>query len=93
MADAYVSSSHAAPGAHGASGPTIRFGFGRIALYALLAVLAVLFLMPVYVMVVNSLKPLEEIRSGNLMALLRHGRSSRGSPRGARRRSACNPRA
>ena len=44
-------------------------GAGRIALYALLVVLAVLFLMPVYVMVVNSLKPLDEIRSGNLLAL------------------------
>jgi len=44
-------------------------GMGRIALYALLVVLAFFFLMPVYVMVVNSLKPLDEIRSGNLMAL------------------------
>jgi ABC-type glycerol-3-phosphate transport system permease component len=41
----------------------------RFVLYAVLAVLALVFLMPVYVMVVNSLKPLEEIRSGNLMAL------------------------
>jgi len=41
----------------------------RIALYAVLLFLALLFLMPVYVMVVNSLKPLDEIRSGNLMAL------------------------
>jgi glucose/mannose transport system permease protein len=44
-------------------------GLGRFALYALLVVLAIFFLMPVYVMVVNSLKPLDEIRSGNLMAL------------------------
>ncbi len=41
----------------------------RTVLYTLLLVLAVLFLLPVYVMVVNSLKPLDEIRSGNLMAL------------------------
>jgi glucose/mannose transport system permease protein len=41
----------------------------RFALYAVLLFLALLFLMPVYVMVVNSLKPLDEIRSGNLMAL------------------------
>jgi glucose/mannose transport system permease protein len=54
---------------HGASGPAVRFSIGRVALYALLVVLALLFLMPVYVMVVNSLKPLDEIRSGNLMAL------------------------
>jgi glucose/mannose transport system permease protein len=54
---------------HGASGLAPRFGVGRAALYALLLVLAFVFLMPVYVMVVNSLKPLDEIRSGNLMAL------------------------
>jgi glucose/mannose transport system permease protein len=41
----------------------------RILLYAVLLSLALLFLLPVYVMVVNSVKPLEEIRSGNLMAL------------------------
>src|SRR5262249_39591577 len=34
-----------------------------------LVLLALVFLMPVYVMVVNSLKPLDEIRTGNLMAL------------------------
>jgi len=49
--------------------PAVSFGVGRLALYALLVVLAFVFLMPVYVMVVNSLKPLDEIRSGNLMAL------------------------
>jgi len=42
---------------------------GRIVLYALLLALAVLFLMPVYVMAVNSFKPLDEIRTGNLMSL------------------------
>jgi glucose/mannose transport system permease protein len=41
----------------------------RLVLYAVLLVLAFAFLMPVYVMVINSLKPLEEIRSGNLMTL------------------------
>jgi glucose/mannose transport system permease protein len=40
----------------------------RWALYAVLLFLAVLFAMPLYVMAVNSLKPLDEIRSGNLMA-------------------------
>ncbi len=45
------------------------FGLGRLLLYALLLVMAVVFLLPVYVMVVNSLKPLDEIRGGNLMAL------------------------
>jgi glucose/mannose transport system permease protein len=41
----------------------------RVLLYAVLLSLAFLFLLPVYVMVVNSVKPLDEIRSGNLMAL------------------------
>jgi glucose/mannose transport system permease protein len=41
----------------------------RVALYAVLLFLALLFLLPVYVMLANSLKPLEEIRSGDLMAL------------------------
>ena len=40
----------------------------RWALYAVLLFLAALFAMPLYVMAVNSLKPLDEIRSGNLMA-------------------------
>jgi glucose/mannose transport system permease protein len=41
----------------------------RVVLYAVLLFLALLFLLPVYVMLANSLKPLEEIRSGDLMAL------------------------
>ncbi len=41
----------------------------RVALYLILIVTAFAFIMPVYVMVVNSLKPLDEIRSGDLMAL------------------------
>ena len=45
------------------------FRADRIVLYAVLLCLALLFLLPVYVMVVNSIKPLDEIRSGNLMAL------------------------
>src|SRR5258706_2980889 len=44
-------------------------GGDRIVLYAVLLCLAFLFLLPVYVMVCNSVKPLDEIRSGNLMAL------------------------
>jgi len=67
MANAQLS--HAAPHIHGAAGRATTFGVGRIVLYALLVALAFLFLMPVYVMVVNSLKPLDEIRGGNLMAL------------------------
>src|SRR5258706_13736901 len=44
------------------------FRAARFFLSAVLLCLAFLFLMPVYVMVVNSVKPLDEIRSGNLMA-------------------------
>jgi glucose/mannose transport system permease protein len=45
------------------------FEADRVVLYVVLLCLALLFLLPVYVMVVNSVKPLDEIRSGNLMAL------------------------
>jgi len=38
-------------------------------LYAILLLFAFLFLMPIYVMVINSIKPLDEIRAGNLVAL------------------------
>ena len=41
----------------------------RLVLYAMLIVTAFLFILPVYVMAVNSLKPLDEIRNGNLMTL------------------------
>lgn len=43
----------------------------RAGLYALLIAFALYYLMPLYVMVVTSLKSLEEIRSGSLMALPR----------------------
>jgi glucose/mannose transport system permease protein len=58
-----------AVGLPGSSVNRFSIGLGRIALYALLAALAILFLLPVYVMVVNSFKPLDEIRTGNLMSL------------------------
>jgi glucose/mannose transport system permease protein len=60
---------HAIVHVHGASGIQPRLDLARIALYAVLFACAVVFLMPVYVMVVNSFKPLDEIRSGNLMSL------------------------
>ncbi|HEY2926416.1 MAG TPA: carbohydrate ABC transporter permease [Albitalea sp.] len=56
-------------GLAGTSASRFSIGVGRIALYAVLAALAVAFLLPVYVMVVNSFKPLDEIRTGNLMSL------------------------
>ncbi len=43
----------------------------RIAIYTALIVLAVYYLLPFYVMVVNSLKPLDEIREGDMLALPR----------------------
>ena len=42
---------------------------GRIGLYAFLVTAAVFFLTPLYIMVVTSLKPMEEIRLGNLFSL------------------------
>ena len=40
----------------------------RVLLYVVVGFFALLFAMPLYVMLVNSLKPLDEIRSGDLMA-------------------------
>ena len=40
----------------------------RVLLYTLLGIFALLFAMPLYVMLVNSIKPLDEIRGGDLMA-------------------------
>ncbi len=42
---------------------------GRALLYTLLLVLALIYLLPIWVMVVNSFKPLDEIRSGDLMSV------------------------
>jgi glucose/mannose transport system permease protein len=46
-----------------------HFTPGRIGLYALLISSAAFFLIPLYVMITTSLKPMEEIRLGNLFAL------------------------
>ena len=43
--------------------------YGRLFIYALLALFALLYLTPLYVMLTTSFKDIEEIRSGNLMAL------------------------
>jgi glucose/mannose transport system permease protein len=43
--------------------------FARALIYALLIIIAVYYLLPLYVMVVNSLKPLEEIRQGQMLNL------------------------
>jgi glucose/mannose transport system permease protein len=50
----------------------VRTGiFARALIYALLILLACYYLLPLYVMLVNSLKPLDEIREGNMLALPR----------------------
>ncbi len=41
----------------------------RVALYTILIFMAAVYLLPLFVMVLNSLKDMEEIRSGNLLAL------------------------
>jgi glucose/mannose transport system permease protein len=46
-----------------------RLDPARIGLYAFLATAAACFLLPLYVMLVTSLKPLDEIRLGNIFAL------------------------
>jgi glucose/mannose transport system permease protein len=43
----------------------------RVLIHALLIVFAIYYLLPLYVMLVNSLKPLEEIRQGRMLALPR----------------------
>jgi glucose/mannose transport system permease protein len=48
---------------------TTKFTLGRFFIYATLAVAAIFFLSPMYVMLVTSMKNAEEIRAGNLMAL------------------------
>ena len=43
--------------------------FARTLIYLLLLLFALFYLMPLFVMVINSLKPLSEITGGNMMAL------------------------
>ena len=45
------------------------FNFGRLLVYGVLAVAAFFFLIPMYVMIVTSLKDAEQIRTGNLLSL------------------------
>ncbi|MPR09312.1 carbohydrate ABC transporter permease [Microvirga tunisiensis] len=42
---------------------------GRVGIYAFLITAALFFLLPLWIMVVTSLKPMEEIRLGNILAL------------------------
>jgi glucose/mannose transport system permease protein len=64
------------PALSGATGSQKRSGLralkpARIILYLLLGLFSIYYLLPLYVMVVNSLKPLEEITAGGMMALPR----------------------
>ncbi|WP_029066590.1 carbohydrate ABC transporter permease [Labrenzia sp. DG1229] len=45
------------------------FSLGRVVLYTLLFFFCIYYLLPLYVMLVNSLKPLSEITAGGMMAL------------------------
>ena len=51
---------------------TLRMNLGRGFIYALLIAFALVYLAPLYVMLVTSLKDIEEIRAGNLIALPEH---------------------
>jgi len=46
-----------------------RLTLGRVALYALLVLFALYYLTPLYVVLTTSLKPMDEVRAGNLIAL------------------------
>jgi len=48
---------------------TGKFSFGRVALYLVLLLFAIYYLLPLYVMLANSFKPLAEIRQGDMLAL------------------------
>jgi glucose/mannose transport system permease protein len=51
------------------SGPTGYSTLNRIVLYALLAVFALVYLVPLFVMLVTSFKTMDEIQGGNMLAL------------------------
>ena len=51
-----------------ANGPKPKhLTIGRIGLYCFIIMCALFFLMPLYVMIITSLKDMDEIRSGNLL--------------------------
>ncbi|POF30879.1 carbohydrate ABC transporter permease [Roseibium marinum] len=56
--------------AGGASDTVVRTGrTSRFVIYTILTVFCIYYLLPLYVMVVNSLKPLDEIRGGGMLSL------------------------
>jgi glucose/mannose transport system permease protein len=60
------------PAKRGAKKRRSRFTPARVGVYAFLFTAALFFLLPLYVMLVTSVKPMEEIRLGNLIALPVH---------------------
>ncbi len=52
--------------------PVAGAAFGRVVIYGLLLFFALVFLLPLFVMVVTSLKSLDEIHNGNMLALPQH---------------------
>ena len=59
-----------APASTAASSQVIRTGAGaRFVIYTILAIFCLYYLLPLYVMAVNSLKPLSEIQAGGMMSL------------------------
>jgi len=52
--------------------PTRHSMTTRVVIYGLLVVFAIVYLMPLVVMVMTSLKPLDEVTGGNMFALPRH---------------------
>ncbi len=61
-----------ATGSTAAASQVIRTGAGaRFVIYTILAIFCLYYLLPLYVMAVNSLKPLSEIQAGGMMSLPR----------------------
>ena len=58
--------------------------WGRIGVYAFLVTSALFFLLPLWIMLLTSVKTMDEIRLGNILACLPTPRSSHGSRPGAR---------
>lgn len=54
---------------HSPASASASYRFMRITIYAALILFAVYYLLPLYVMIVNSLKPLDEIRQGDMLSL------------------------
>lgn len=48
----------------------VKMGFAtRLLIYGILLIVAIFYLLPLYIMIVNSLKPLVEIQQGNMLSL------------------------